>query len=134
MVGLSECLSYRGFELSSDFYEKVLVKVQREFKSSSSYWKFELSGFELSGVYCIFWGFQDFLTYLASIFWSLLNLPNSIFQGLFHKSNVNKTLFHLFLFNPEILCRVLSSTCLILNIFKIILIITAKSICSHCTV
>ena len=61
MVRLSECSSYRGFELSSDFYEKVLVKVQGEFKNSSSYWKFELSGvrviggssyrgFELSGV------------------------------------------------------------------------------------
>ena len=37
MVWLSECLSYRGFELSSDFYEKVLVKIQREFKK-----KFEL--------------------------------------------------------------------------------------------
>ena len=33
MVPLSECSSYRGFQLSSDFYEKVLVKVQRlEFK------------------------------------------------------------------------------------------------------
>ena len=29
MVWLSECSSYRGFELSSNFYEKVLVKVQR---------------------------------------------------------------------------------------------------------
>ena len=48
MVRLSECSSYRWFELSSDIYEKVLVKVQREFISSSSYWKFELSG-----VYCI---------------------------------------------------------------------------------
>ena len=37
MVRLSECSSYRGFELSSHFYEKVLVKVQGEFKSSSSY-------------------------------------------------------------------------------------------------
>ena len=44
MVRLSECSTYRGFELSSDFYEKVLKKAQREFKSSSSYWKFELSG------------------------------------------------------------------------------------------
>ena len=44
MVRLRECSSYRGFVLSSDFYEKVLVKVQREFKNSSSYWKFELSG------------------------------------------------------------------------------------------
>ena len=44
MVQPSKCLSYQGFELSSDFYEKVLVKVQREFKNSSSYWKFELSG------------------------------------------------------------------------------------------
>ena len=44
MVRLNECSSYRGFELSSDFCEKVLVKVQREFKNSSSYWKFELSG------------------------------------------------------------------------------------------
>ena len=42
-----------GFELSSDFYEKVLVKVQRELKnsssSSSSYWKFELSGVRVIG-------------------------------------------------------------------------------------
>ena len=30
MVWLSECSSYRGFELSSNFYEKVLVKVQRD--------------------------------------------------------------------------------------------------------
>ena len=44
IVRVIECSSYRGFELSSDFYEKVLVKVQREFKNSSSYWKFELSG------------------------------------------------------------------------------------------
>ena len=44
MVRLSECSSSRGFELSSDFYEKVLVKVKREFKNSSSYWKFRLSG------------------------------------------------------------------------------------------
>ena len=44
MVRLSECSSYRGFGLSSDFYEKVLVKFQREFINSSSYWKFELSG------------------------------------------------------------------------------------------
>ena len=49
MVRLSECSSYRGFELSSDFYEKVLVKVQREFKSSSSYWKFKLSGVRVIG-------------------------------------------------------------------------------------
>ena len=43
MVRLSECSSYRGFKLSSDFYEKVSVEVQREFKNSSNYWKFELS-------------------------------------------------------------------------------------------
>ena len=49
MVPLSECSSYLGFELSSDFYEKVLVKVQREFKNSSSYWKFELSGVRVIG-------------------------------------------------------------------------------------
>ena len=54
MVRLSECSSYRGFELSSDFYEKVLAKVQGDSKTvrvtgSSSY-----RGFELSGVYCIF--------------------------------------------------------------------------------
>ena len=48
MVRLSECSSYRGFELSSDFCKKVLVTVQREFKNGSSYWKFELSG-----VYCM---------------------------------------------------------------------------------
>ena len=47
MVRLSECSSYWGFELSSDFYEEVLVKVQQEFKNSSSYRRFELSG-----VYC----------------------------------------------------------------------------------
>ena len=46
MVRLNECSSYRGFDLSSDFCEKVLVKVQREFKNSSSYWKFELSGIQ----------------------------------------------------------------------------------------
>ena len=44
MVRLSKCSSYWGLELLSDFYEKVLVKVQREFKNSSSYWKFELLG------------------------------------------------------------------------------------------
>ena len=44
MVQISECLSYREFELSSDFYEKVLMKVQWEFKNKSSYWKFQLSG------------------------------------------------------------------------------------------
>ena len=52
MVRLRECSSYRGFELSSDFYEKVLAKVQGELQNNSSYWKFELRGFELSGVYC----------------------------------------------------------------------------------
>ena len=49
MVRLSECSSYRGFKLSSDFYEKVLVKVQREFKHSLSYWKFKLSGVRVIG-------------------------------------------------------------------------------------
>ena len=49
MVRLNECSSYRGFELLSDFCEKVLVKVQREFKNSSSYWKFELSGVRVIG-------------------------------------------------------------------------------------
>ena len=49
MVRLNECSSYRGFELSSDFCEKVLVKVQREFKNSSSYWKCELSGVRVIG-------------------------------------------------------------------------------------
>ena len=49
MVRLSECSSYRGFELSSDFYEKVLVMVQGEFKNSSSYRKFELSGVRVIG-------------------------------------------------------------------------------------
>ena len=49
MVRLSECSSYRGFELSSDFYEKVLVKVQRELKNSSSYWKFEFPGARVVG-------------------------------------------------------------------------------------
>ena len=53
MIRVSECSSYRGFELSSDFYEKVLVKVQGDSKivrvsGSSSY-----RGFELSGLYCI---------------------------------------------------------------------------------
>ena len=37
MVRLSECSSYRGFELSSDFNERVLVRVQGECKNSSSY-------------------------------------------------------------------------------------------------
>ena len=49
MVRLSECSSYRGFELSSDFYEKVLAKVQGELQNSSSYWKFELSGVRVIG-------------------------------------------------------------------------------------
>ena len=49
MVRLSECSSYRGFELSSVFYEKVIVKVQGECKNSSSY-----RGFELSGFHCIY--------------------------------------------------------------------------------
>ena len=49
MVRLSECSSYRGLALSSDFYEKVLVKVQRKFKNSSSY-----PGFEFSRMYCTF--------------------------------------------------------------------------------
>ena len=51
MVRLSECSSYRGFELSSVFYEKVIVKVQGECKNSSSYWKFELSGFHVNSRY-----------------------------------------------------------------------------------
>ena len=49
MVQPSKCSSYRGFELSSDFYEKVLFKVQREFKNNLSYWKFELSGVQVVG-------------------------------------------------------------------------------------
>ena len=49
MVQLSECLSYRGLELSGDFYEKVLVQVQRGFKNSSSYWKFELLAVRVIG-------------------------------------------------------------------------------------
>ena len=49
MVRLSKCSSYRGFELSSDFHEKVLVKVQREFQNSLSYWMFELSGVRVIG-------------------------------------------------------------------------------------
>ena len=53
MVRLSECSSYQEFELSSDFNERVLVKVQGECKNSSSYWKFELSG-----LYCISDGSQ----------------------------------------------------------------------------
>ena len=49
MVRLSDCSSHRGFELSSDFYEKLLVKVQWEFKNSLSYWKFKLSGVRVIG-------------------------------------------------------------------------------------
>ena len=49
MVRLSECSSYRGSELTSNFYEKVLVKVQWELKNSSSYWKFELSEVRVIG-------------------------------------------------------------------------------------
>ena len=49
MVRLSKCLSYRGFELWSNFCEKVLEKVRREFKNSSIYWKFELSGVRVIG-------------------------------------------------------------------------------------
>ena len=53
MVRDNECSSYRGFELTSVFYKKVLGKVQGECKivrvnESSSY-----RGFELSGLYCI---------------------------------------------------------------------------------
>ena len=47
MSGISEC---QGFGLSSYFYEKVLVKVQREFKNSSRYWKFELSRVRVVGI------------------------------------------------------------------------------------
>ena len=50
MVRLSECSSYRGFELSSVFYEKVIVKVQGECQNSSSYWKFELSRVRVIGI------------------------------------------------------------------------------------
>ena len=50
MVRLSECSSYQGFELSSVFYEKVIVKVQGECKNSSSYWKFELSRVGVIGI------------------------------------------------------------------------------------
>ena len=49
MVRLSECSSYRGFKLSSDFYEKVLAKVQGELQNSLSYWKFELSDVRVIG-------------------------------------------------------------------------------------
>ena len=38
-----------------------------------------------------FWGFQDFLIYLAKYFWSLLNSPNLITQQYFTKSNATKT-------------------------------------------
>ena len=38
MFTLTRALRYRGF------YEIVLVKIQRKCKSSSSWWKFELSG------------------------------------------------------------------------------------------
>ena len=57
MVPLSECSSYRGFELSSDFCKKVLLKVQRErVTGSSSYW-----GFELSREYCMLLNCDDLL-------------------------------------------------------------------------
>ena len=49
MVRLNKCSSYRGSELSSDLSSEVSVKVQWEFKNSSSYWKFELSGVRVSG-------------------------------------------------------------------------------------
>ena len=68
MVRRRKCSSYRGFELSSDFYEKVLVKVPREFKNSSSYWKFELSGFRVMAMilYC-------FSVLILSITYLLIN-------------------------------------------------------------
>ena len=44
MVQLSEGLSYWRFKLSSDFNERVLVKVQGKYKNSLSYWNFELLG------------------------------------------------------------------------------------------
>ena len=45
---------------------------------------------ELSNCW-FFFGFQDFLVYLAEYFWSHLNFPYMIFQLLFCKSNANKT-------------------------------------------
>ena len=50
MVRHGECLSYWGFELSSEFYEKKLLRVQREFKKSSSCCKFELLGVWVIGI------------------------------------------------------------------------------------
>ena len=46
---------------------------------------------ELYDSYDYFWGFQDFLIYLAKRFRSLLNSPCLNLQLLFCKSNVNKT-------------------------------------------
>ena len=40
-------LSYR---VSTDFYDKVLAKVQHEFKNSWSYWKIELFGIRVIGI------------------------------------------------------------------------------------
>ena len=39
----------------------------------------------------IFWGFYDFLIYLAKYFWSLLDSPYLDLQLFFSKNNVNKT-------------------------------------------
>ena len=58
MVRLSECLSYRGFELWSNFCEKVLEKVRREFKNSLIYWKFELSEVRVIGSVLQFCGYK----------------------------------------------------------------------------
>ena len=54
----------KWFELSSDFCEKVLMKVQREFKNSSSYWKFELSGVRIIG------------SVLVTFYLDILNFPS----------------------------------------------------------
>ena len=48
--------------------------------------------YDYGAVMIIFWGFQDFLIYMAKSFWWLLNSPNLIFQLFFCKINVNKVL------------------------------------------
>ena len=53
MIWRRACFSYRGFELSSDFDERVLVKASGKCKDSSGYWKSSYQGFESLGFHCI---------------------------------------------------------------------------------
>ena len=50
----------------------------------------------LPTIMIIFWGFQNLLIYLKKYFWLLLNSSYSIFQLLFCKSNLNKTVYLVF--------------------------------------